>query len=71
MKIPIQINHLTARFDPKITNGFIVDCKEDEVGQYVVLQDENSVDYNMSFEDFNKFYLSNSNLKLGHNLKND
>jgi hypothetical protein len=57
---------MTAQFDPKITNGFIMGCKEDEVGQYVVLQDENSVEYNMSFEDFNKFYLSNSNLKLGH-----
>jgi hypothetical protein len=68
MKIPIQINHLTARFDPKITNGFIVDCD----GENVYMQEEGSdVKYPMSFESFNKFYLSNSNLKLGHSIKND
>ena len=68
MKIPIQINHLTARFDPKITNGFIVDCDDENV----YMQEEGSdVKYPMSFESFNKFYLSDSNLKLGHSIKND
>lgn len=68
MKIPIQINHLTARFDPKITNGFIVDCDDENV----YMQEEGSdVKSSMSFEYFNKFYLSNSNLKLGHSIKND
>jgi hypothetical protein len=63
MKIPIQINHLTARFDPKITNGFIVDCDDENV---YMQEEESDVKYPMSFKDFNKFYLSNSNLKLGH-----
>lgn len=68
MKIPIQINNLTARFDPKITDNFIVDCDDENV----YMQEQGSdVKYPMSFESFNKFYLSESNLKLGHGIKND
>jgi len=48
MKIPIQISHITAQFDPKITKGFIVDCDEEE--QIVYMQEEGSdVKYPMPF----------------------
>lgn len=69
MKIPIQISHITARFDSKTTNGFIVDCDEEK--QIVYVQEEDSkVKLPMPFETFNKFYLSNSNFKLGHYIEN-